>query len=118
MRDGDHYQTNRMFRARIYGQGFTLVAVLAGALYYKDDRMKQKEYNKAMALKKATEKRDAWIRELEMRDKEDSDWRERHEAIEKAAREAKEAAKSMLEEVEYRKEGVILAAVRDLWNRR
>lgn len=160
MKRGDHYQTNKMFRARIYAQGFTLLAILAGGIYYKDDRLKRAEYNKAITARKAQEKREAWIRELEIRDQEDTDWRERHEAIEKAAREAQEgkktieqaareiaareakvdivqaakdiaskggpdptgldddAAKSMLDEKEWRRDGVVMAAVRDLWRRR
>merc|ERR1712093_284706 len=45
IRAGDSNRTNRMFRARIYAQGFTL-----------------------LAEKKAKEKNEAWIKELEARD--------------------------------------------------
>lgn len=71
MRRGDHQTTNRMFRARIYAQGFTLLAVVAGSVYYKTDREKRKEFEGAVAERKAKEKNEAWIRELEARDAEE-----------------------------------------------
>ncbi|MCJ1312765.1 Respiratory supercomplex factor 1, mitochondrial [Agyrium rufum] len=72
IRRGDHATTNRMFRARIYAQGFTLVAICAGSFYWREDRDKRKELSGVLAEKKAQEKRDAWIRELEVRDAEDT----------------------------------------------
>ncbi|MCJ1230716.1 Respiratory supercomplex factor 1, mitochondrial [Toensbergia leucococca] len=77
IRAGDHARTNRMFRARIYAQGFTLVAMVAGSMYYQTDRTKRKEFNDLVAARKAREKNEAWIRELEARDQEDRDWRVR-----------------------------------------
>lgn len=71
MRAGDHNRTNRMFRARIYAQGFTLAALVAGSFYWQEDRFKRKQFEDAVAEQKASEKRDAWIRELEARDEED-----------------------------------------------
>lgn len=71
MRRGDHNTTNRMFRARIYAQAFTLAAVVAGSMYYKQDREKRKEFEGVVAERKAKEKSEAWIRELEVRDEED-----------------------------------------------
>ncbi|KAF2088982.1 hypothetical protein K490DRAFT_6905, partial [Saccharata proteae CBS 121410] len=71
MRAGDHQKTNIMFRRRIYAQGFTLVAMAAGSMYWSSDREKRKEYNVLLEQKKQQEKRDAWIRELEARDEED-----------------------------------------------
>jgi crotonobetainyl-CoA:carnitine CoA-transferase CaiB-like acyl-CoA transferase len=83
MRRGDHHTTNRMFRARIYAQGFTLLAVVAGSMYYKQDREKRKEFDGAVAERKAKEKAEAWIRELEARDLEDKEMK----AMRGAARE-------------------------------
>ena len=60
-----------MFRARIYAQGFTLVAIVAGGFYYAEDREKRKEYEGVKTAQKAREKNEAWIRELEARDRED-----------------------------------------------
>jgi hypothetical protein len=99
MRRGDKERTNRMFRARLYAQAFTLVAIVAGGIYYKEDRAKRKIFTDAMAEKKAQEKRDRWIQELEARDKEDSEWRDRHAAIERAAKEASNAASTMTKSV-------------------
>jgi len=90
IRAGDHHQTNRMFRARIYAQGFTLVALVAGSIFYKDDRMKRKRFESAVEDKKAAEKRDKWIRELEARDKDDQEWRARFDDVAQRAQRAEE----------------------------
>jgi len=79
IRQGDHNQTNRMFRARIYAQGFTLLALVAGSIFYKDERLKRKTFETALDEKKAAEKRDKWLKELEARDEEDRKWREKIE---------------------------------------
>jgi hypothetical protein len=50
-----------MFRARIYAQGFTLLALVAGSIFYKDERMRRKQFEGAVEEKKAAEKRDRWI---------------------------------------------------------
>lgn len=116
IRAGDHVRTNRMFRARIYAQGFTLLAMVAGSMYYSTDRKKRKEFEGVVADRKAKEKNEAWIRELEARDREDKDWRARREAVSRAAQEpgAVGAAKSVVERSEMRREGGVLEAVRDL----
>lgn len=75
MRLGDKVRTNRMFRARIYAQGFTLAAMLGGSVYYKKQRDEEKEVDVRKAAVKAKEKQSAWIRELEIRDKEDKEVR-------------------------------------------
>ncbi|KAL4913428.1 hypoxia induced protein conserved region-domain-containing protein [Aspergillus aurantiobrunneus] len=125
MKAGDSVEMNRMFRARIYAQAFTLVAVVAGGMYFKTERKQRREFEQAVEARKSQEKRDAWLRELEIRDKEDRDWRQRHAAIEVAAREAgkkpatpeQDAARSALEPSEAKSIGV-LDAVRDLISRR
>ncbi|KAL2823652.1 altered inheritance of mitochondria protein 31, mitochondrial [Aspergillus cavernicola] len=126
MRAGDSVEMNRMFRARIYAQGFTLLAVVAGGMYFKADRQQRREFEQAVEVRKGQEKRDAWLRELEIRDKEDRDWRERHAAIEAAANEVtkkpvsppeQDAARSALEPSEEKSIGV-LDAVRELVSRR
>jgi len=76
IRAGDHNRTNRMFRARIYAQGFTLVAMVAGSMYWQTDRQKRKEFDAVVAERKAKEKNEAWIRELEARDEEEKDLKE------------------------------------------
>jgi hypothetical protein len=102
IRAGDHNRTNRMFRARIYAQGFTLVAMVVGSMYWKSDRQKRKEFDQVVAERKAREKNEAWIRELEARDQEDREI--------KAAREARRnaggggvTASSMVDEKETRR---------------
>lgn len=94
MKAKDSVEMNRMFRARIYAQFFTLLAVVAGGMYYKTERQQRREFERMLEERKNQEKREAWLRELEIRDKEDKGWRERHAAIEQAAREAAEKAAS------------------------
>lgn len=60
-----------MFRARVAAQGFTVVAMVAGSMYYSKDREKSKELRKLQEQRDNEEKRDAWIRELEARDNEE-----------------------------------------------
>jgi urease gamma subunit len=60
-----------MFRRRIYAQGFTIVAMLAGSMYWQEDRNKRKEFEGVLAEKTRQEKREKWIRELEIRDEEE-----------------------------------------------
>lgn len=88
MKAGDSVEMNKMFRARIYAQAFTLLAVVAGGMYFKTERQQRREFEKVVEARRAQEKRDAWLRELEIRDQEDREWRERHAAIENAAKEA------------------------------
>ncbi|KFY30670.1 hypothetical protein V493_01752 [Pseudogymnoascus sp. VKM F-4281 (FW-2241)] len=75
IRSGDQQRTNRMFRARIYAQGFTIVAMVAGSMYWKSDRQKRKEFDEVVAERKAKEKNELWIKELEARDEEEKEIR-------------------------------------------
>ncbi|KAH6609409.1 mitochondrial hypoxia responsive domain-containing [Trichoderma cornu-damae] len=71
LRKGDSRQANRMFRARVAAQGFTVIAMVAGSMYYNKDREKSKELRRLKEERDAEEKRQRWIRELEVRDEED-----------------------------------------------
>jgi Hypoxia induced protein conserved region len=99
IRAGDHHQTNRMFRARIYAQGFTLLALVAGSIFYRDDRLKRKKFESAVEEKKAAEKREKWLAELDARDKEDREWRERFEAVSQRAKDAESSTRESIERV-------------------
>ncbi|KAJ5503339.1 hypothetical protein N7463_006213 [Penicillium fimorum] len=128
MKSGDSVEMNRMFRARIYAQAFTLVALVAGGMYFKTERQQRREFDQAVELRKKQEKRDAWLRELEVRDKEDREWRERHASIEAAAKEVgnkpaqpaprkeSEEARSSIEPADEKSIGV-MDAVRALISR-
>ena len=108
MRAGDRERTNRMFRARVYAQGFTVLAMVAGSVYWQTDRQKRKEFDKAVADRNAQEKRDAWVRELEARDEEEKELRAMREArrrgttpsqtMEKAKQNVKDNLKKLVEE--------------------
>ncbi|WYZ43929.1 hypothetical protein EsH8_VII_000365 [Colletotrichum jinshuiense] len=71
IRRGDSAQANKMFRARVAAQGFTVLAMLAGSIYYNKDRERTAELRKIKEAKEAEEKRQRWIRELEARDNEE-----------------------------------------------
>ncbi|KAK7218056.1 hypothetical protein V2G26_006059 [Clonostachys chloroleuca] len=71
LRKGDSQQANRMFRARVLAQGFTVVAMVAGSMYYSKDRAQSAELRKLQEQRDAEEKRQKWIRELEVRDEEE-----------------------------------------------
>ncbi|KAI1192848.1 hypoxia induced protein conserved region-domain-containing protein [Nemania serpens] len=71
MRRGDHATVQRMFRARIGAQAFTVAAMVAGGMYYGADREKRRELIKLEAQRRAEEREQKWLRELEVRDEED-----------------------------------------------
>jgi hypothetical protein len=94
IRAGNPTRTNRMFRARIYAQGFTLVCIVAGGFFYKDERLKRALFEQKLEEKKTLEKREKWLAELEARDREDREWRAK---IEKQSREAGPAAAKLVD---------------------
>jgi septin family protein len=120
MRTGDHNTTNKMFRARIYAQGFTLLCLVAGSYYYAEDREKRKVFTNKKAEQKAIEKREKWIKELEARDQEAREEREARmkkleRKLEKLEKEESKLpvgiAKSVLERSEERWKLGVLEAV-------
>ncbi|KAF8856009.1 hypothetical protein BDZ45DRAFT_804509 [Acephala macrosclerotiorum] len=110
IRAGDHNRTNRMFRARIYAQGFTLVAMIAGSMYWQTDRQKRKEFDAVVAERKAKEKNEAWIKELEARDEEEKELREMRR---KRAEARGQAPKKEEGEKEGKKEDKVVEKVLD-----
>ena len=119
MKAGDHHRTNRMFRRRIYAQGFTLISMVAGSVYWSGDRSKRKEFDELVEEKKKKDKHEAWIKELEVRDQEDQEF----DALRKRAQEARKAngsgiVRSALEKSESKSQSGILAAAARLWESR
>ncbi|KAH3972378.1 respiratory supercomplex factor 1 [Parastagonospora nodorum] len=96
MRKGDHKMTNLYFRRRLYAQSFTIAVLVIGNLYWQKDRVKRKDYEKMKAETERKEKRDRWLRELEMRDEEDKAWKER---LAKKTRGAADEAKGITDMV-------------------
>lgn len=68
--------------------------MVAGSFYYTEERKKRKKFEGVLAERKADEKRQAWIRELEARDAEDQEIRARREAARKRAAAAAAAEKA------------------------
>ena len=76
IRSGDKHRTNRMFRRRIYAQGFTIMAMFAGSIYWEGDRQKRGQYNELLEDKKKKEKHELWLKELEAREEEEQQMRQ------------------------------------------
>ena len=108
MRKGDHEQVQRMFRARIGAQAFTVIAIVAGGAYYGADREKRAELIKLEAQQRAEDRNKRWLHELEVRDREDKDLQEtmrrRRERVEQR-RAAEAAGKGKKQEQGKEKEG-------------
>jgi len=128
MRAGDHARTQRMFRARLLAQTFTLLALCAGSAYWAEDRKKWKEFEGIVEEKKKREKNEAWIRELEARDEEDKRERERRgrrrgeggavrDAVARGVREEKNKSRDDGEEVEVEGKGVLDSVKGLLWKK-
>lgn len=135
-----------MFRRRIYAQGFTILAMVAGSAYWESDRAKRKKFDELTDEKKRQEKRDAWIKELEAREEEEEEMRrmrtklikgrgaeqarlpeKKAEAVEKKIKQDEEKTikddnrpkvQSVLEASERRRPGLILTTAMDLWHKR
>jgi hypothetical protein len=112
--------------------------MLGGSAYWESDRAKRGQFDELSEEKRRKEKRDAWIRELEIREEEEEELKRlrdnlvRGRAVEKAglaeetARKVESAAKerdaagrvvrSAFEAGD--REGPVMAAVRGLWQRR
>jgi len=71
MRRGDHHAVQRSFRARVAAQAFTILAAVGGGAYYREDREKRRELIKLEGQKRAEERHQKWLHELEVRDEED-----------------------------------------------
>lgn len=138
MRSGDKARTNRMFRRRIYAQGFTILAMLGGSVYWESDRAKRGQFDELSEEKRRKEKKDAWIRELEVREAEEEELRRLRDRLvqgrgaekvglaEETARRAERegsgssgSVRSVLEAGEGRAaDGPVMAAVRKMWEGR
>ena len=103
---------------------------MAGSVYWSGDREKRAEFDGVVAERKALEKKEAWIRELEARDREDKEWKSRREEVRKAVVENREreklgesptsvgASKCIVEELEDRRRShCISIAVKQLIRR-
>ena len=88
--------------------------MVGGSYYYAEEREKRKVFENAVAQKKAIEKKEAWIRELEARDEEDRQLRAKKELERKKKLDSvKTLASSVIEQTEERRLSV-LDAVREL----
>lgn len=104
-----------MFRARVLAQGFTVVAMVAGSMYYSKDREKTAELRKLKEQQDAEEKRQRWIRELEVRDDEEKAMRSRLQEKAAERRAEAEAAAAVASEGETAGTGGILGKM-GLWS--
>jgi hypothetical protein len=97
------------------------VAMVAGSMYWQTDRQKRKEFEGVVAERKAKEKNEAWIKELEARDEEEKEIRAMREARRRAVIEERERgseAKSTVEESDERRKGVLELVQEAIWSGR
>lgn len=102
-----------MFRYRIYGQAFTIAAMIAGSYYYNADRILRKEYEAVKAEQKAKERNEAWIQELEFRDNEDKEEKERQRKTNRMRERKKQPPEREKGDQEEKGKGVILESVKE-----
>jgi hypothetical protein len=91
LRANDHVRANIMFRRRVYAQGFTLLCVCAGGLYWSKDHERRKEFERLEREKAAADKRERWLAELQARDDEDNAARDRVGLLKEKRRQREEA---------------------------
>ena len=84
--------------------------MIGGSYYYKEERGKRKAFESALAEKKAMEKKEAWIRELEARDEEEKESKARQAAL--MGPKLQTSINSTPEDPEKRKTGVVEAVSR------
>lgn len=68
LKQGRKLDTQRYFRYRVGFQAFTLVALVAGGLYYQKESSEQKKTREDKLREKAKLREQLWIEELERRD--------------------------------------------------
>lgn len=65
LRKGNQQSANKYFRWRVYAQGFTVLAMVAGSAWYGETRKENKIKKDAAEKIKAQAARDRWLNELE-----------------------------------------------------
>ncbi|KAF2729159.1 altered inheritance of mitochondria protein 31, mitochondrial [Polyplosphaeria fusca] len=76
MRRGDSKMTNLYFRRRLYAQAFTIAVLCAGNIYWQKDRVRRRDWNKMVKEKEAQDRRERWLKELEVRDEDEKAFQE------------------------------------------
>ncbi|KAK4229251.1 hypoxia induced protein conserved region-domain-containing protein [Podospora fimiseda] len=102
IRRGDSVNANKMFRARVAAQGFTIACMVAGSYYYKEDREKLKELWMLEQKQKHEEKNLKWIRELEARDEEEKILKQALESRKKRIADERRAGGTGTEDLAFR----------------
>jgi len=116
IRSGDSVTANQMFRKRLYAQAFTIIAMVGGSYYYKADRVRRKEFDNLVAERKAKEKNEKWIQELEARDREEKEWRAKLNLVSagKMTSKEKQTPKQVVVENGQKSGGPVSKAVKEL----
>jgi hypothetical protein len=102
-------------------QGFTVLAICAGGLYYGQDRARSKELRKLKEAQDSEEKRAKWIKELEARDEEDKAMRrklaEKKLLLEEEKQKLLEDEKAAVAAASHipKNEGGVLSALSGMW---
>lgn len=90
--------------------------MVGGSYYYKADRVRRKEFDGLVAERKAKEKNEKWIQELEARDREEKEWRAKLNLASagKSTFKEKQSSKQVVAENGQKSEGSVSKAVKEL----
>ncbi|BFZ53339.1 hypothetical protein PYCC9005_000362 [Savitreella phatthalungensis] len=89
IRKGNQNSANKYFRWRIYAQGFTVVAMVAGSVFYGEARAEEKQKKQEAERLKSQQARERWLADLDAYEEERKAQIARREAR-KQARQARE----------------------------
>ena len=120
MKRNDHHTANKMFRRRIYAQGFTILAIVVGSSYFNKDKEARKKDIENEKERTRREKREKWLAELDFRDAEEREMKAEREMRRKARIEERERGESGEGYVtmERQGEGKVTEAVKGLmWSK-
>lgn len=90
--------------------------MVGGSYYYKADRVRRKEFDNLVAERKAKEKNEKWIQELEARDREEKEWRAKLNLVSagKMTSKEKQTPKQVVVENGQKSGGPVSKAVKEL----
>ncbi|KAF2665065.1 hypothetical protein BT63DRAFT_84129 [Microthyrium microscopicum] len=100
LRANDHQRANIMFRRRVYAQGFTLLCVCAGGLYWSKDRERRQQFDRLERERVAADKRERWLAELQARDDEEKKAKGRVGLLKEKRRQREEVIREKIREEE------------------
>ena len=118
MKRNDHATANKMFRRRIYAQGFTILAIVVGSSYFNKDKEARKKNIEEEKERSRREKREKWLAELDFRDAEEREMRAERDKRRRARQEERDGGGEGYVTMAKEGDGKVTEAVKGLmWNK-